>query len=87
MAIGSAKFHPSMIEQKIYDILDSNPEFIVSSSEYTYAAIEAVMDFLHTCKEDWSMIDDPYPNCEGGSVSICWIEDSHLHHIVLNYLH
>lgn len=85
MAIGSTKFHPSIIEDEIYDILDSNPEFIVSSEEYTKEAIEKVIEYMSNCKSEWSLIDDPHPDCEGGSVSICWIEEGHLHHIVLSY--
>ena len=78
-------FHPSAIEDQIYDILDSDPEFIVSTKEYTSKAIEAVIEHMNTLSIEWSVIDDSYPNEEGGFVSICWIEDSHLHHIVLNY--
>ena len=85
MAIGSTKFYPSAIENEIYNILDSDPEFIVSSKEYTSQAIAAVVEYLNTYKGEWSLIDDLYPNEEGGSVSICWIENSHLHHIVINY--
>ena len=85
MAIGNCGFHPSVIEDRIYDILDSNPDYIVSSSEYTQEAIEAVNEYMHTLSNQWSLIDDSHPDEEGGSVSICWIEDSHLHHIVLDY--
>lgn len=85
MAIGSIQFHPSMIEDEIYNILDSNPEFIVSSEEYTKEAIEKVIEYMSNCKNEWSLIDDPHPDCEGGSVSICWIEGGHLRHIVLSY--
>ena len=85
MAIGSTQFHPSMIEDEIYNILDSDPDFIVSSSEYTKEAIEEVIEYMSNCKGEWSLIDDPHPDAEGGSVSICWIECGHLHHIVLDY--
>lgn len=85
MAIGSTKFYPSAIENEIYNILDSDPEFIVSSKEYTQEAIAAVVEYLNTYKGEWSLIDDLYPDEDGGSVSICWIECGHLHHIVLNY--
>lgn len=87
MAIGNCDFHPSKIEDKIYDILDSNPDYIVSSSEYTQEAIEAVCEFMNDYSNQWSFIDDTHPDEEGGSVSICWIEEDHLHHIVLVYRH
>ena len=85
MSIGTAKFHPSRLEDNIYNILDSDPEFIVSSKEYTSQAIAAVVEYMNTYRGEWSLIDDMYPNEMGGSVSICWIECGHLHHIVLNY--
>lgn len=79
MAIGNIHFRPSIIEDTIYEILDSDPEFIYSSQEYTLDAIEKVFEYMNTLTGEWSAIDD------GGSVSICWIEAGHLRHIVINY--
>lgn len=79
MAIGNIHFRPSIIENIIYEILDSNPEFIYSSQEYTPDAIEKVFEYMNTLTGEWSAIDD------SGSVSICWIEAGHLRHIVINY--
>lgn len=91
MSIGSTTFHPSAIEDEIYDILDSSPDYIVSSSDYTQEAIEKVMEFMSekamSNGMEYDIIDDTHPDEEGGSVSICWIENGHLHHIVLNYRH
>ena len=89
MSIGSVQFHPSIIEDQIYEILDSDPNYIISSKEYTQEAIEDVINFMSELYENsglqYSIIDDPHPDCEGGSVSICWIESSYLHHIALSY--
>ena len=89
MSIGSTQFHPSVIEDQIYEILDSDPNYIISSKEYTQEAIEEVINFMSELYGDtgmqYSIIDDPYGDEEGGSVSICWIENTFLHHIVLNY--
>lgn len=89
MSIGSVQFHPSVIENQIYEILDSDPKYIVSSREYTQEAIEEVINFMSELYENsdlqYSIIDDSHPDEEGGSVSICWVEAGHLHHIVLNY--
>ena len=79
MAIGNIHFRPSIIEDTIYEILDSDPEFIYSSQEYTPAAIEKIFEYMNTLTDEWSAIDD------SGSVSICWIEAGHLRHIVINY--
>ena len=89
MSIGTANFHPSAIEDEIYDILDSSPDHIVSSSDYTQEAIEKVIKFMSeeakSSGMEYDIIDDTHPDAEGGSVSICWIETGHLHHIVLSY--
>ena len=79
MAIGNIHFRPSIIEDTIYEILDSDPEFIYSSQEYTPDAINKVFDYMSTLTSEWSAIDDD------SSVSICWIEAGHLRHIVINY--
>lgn len=89
MSIGTANFHPSIIEDEIYDILNSIPDYIVSSSDYTEEAIEAVINYMYELAKDngmeYDIIVDTHPDEEGGSVSICWIENNHLHHIVLSY--
>lgn len=91
MSIGSVQFHPSVIEDQIYEILDSDPKYIVSSKEYTQEAIEEVINFMSELYENsglqYSIIDDTHPDEEGSSVSICWIENTFLHHIVLSYRH
>ena len=91
MSIGTANFHPSAIEDKIYDILNSSPNHIVSSCDFTQEAVDKVIEFMgEEAKSngmEYDIIDDPHPDEEGGSVSICWIEAGHLHHIVLSYRH
>lgn len=78
-------FHPSVIEDTIYDICDENEgEYIASSHEYERTVGPAIMAYLENCCVEFNMIEDPYPNMAGASLSICWIEDGHLHHIVLN---
>lgn len=83
MAIGSAGFSPSVIEDGIYNIIDK-PEYIQSSEEYTEQAMRAVESFLTTCRVKWNCIWDNYPDDSGASVSFAWIEYGDLHHIVLN---
>lgn len=89
MSIGNTNFHPSAIEDEIYNILNSSPDYIVSSKAYTQVAIDKIIDFMSEKAKsnnmEYDIIDDTYPNKEGGSVSISWIENGHLHHIVINY--
>lgn len=76
-------FHPSMIEDTIYEICDEH-DYCISSHEYDRTVGPAIMAYLENCCVEFNMIEDPYPNMAGASLSICWIEDGHLHHIVLN---
>ena len=76
-------FHPSYIEDTIYDIIDTE-EHTMSSSEYDRTIGPEIMEYLENCGVQFNMIEDPYPDMSGASLSICWIEDSYLHHIVLN---
>lgn len=76
-------FHPSMIEDTIYDIIN-NEKYIVSTSEYERTVGPAILSYLGKCGVQFNMIEDPRPDMSGASLSICWIEDDYLHHIVLN---
>lgn len=76
-------FHPSYIEDTIYDIIDTE-EHTMSSSEYDCTIGPEIMEYLENCGVQFNMIEDPYPDMTGASLSIAWIEDSYLHHIVLN---
>jgi len=76
-------FHPSAIENHIYDIINTE-EHTVSSSEYDRTIGPAIMEYLEDCSVQFNMIEDPYPDMTGASLSICWIETGYLHHIVLN---
>lgn len=76
-------FHPSYIEDTIYDIIDTE-EHTMSSSEYDRTIGPEIMNYLENCGVQFNIIEDPYPDMTGASLSIAWIEDSYLHHIVLN---
>ena len=77
------EFHSSVIEDTIYEIGDE-VEYFVSSNEYDRAIGPAIQEYLENCCVQFNIIEDPYPDMTGASLSICWIEDGYLHHIVLN---
>ena len=83
MAIGSAGFRPSVIEDNIYDLINRE-DYIVSSKEYTEKCMRAVESLLTSMRVQWHCIWDSYPDNTGASVSFAWIEAGDLHHIVLN---
>lgn len=77
------EFHPSVIEDTIYEIGDE-VEYFISSNEYDRAIGPAIQEYLENCGVQFNIIEDPYPDMTGASLSICWIENGYLHHIVLN---
>lgn len=85
MAIGNCGFHPSLIEDRIYDILDSNPDYLYSSEVYWKNAQDPIIEYLEVTGVQGSMIASCWQNMEGETTSIAWIEDGHLHHIMLDF--
>ena len=83
MAIGSAGFTPSVIEDGIYNLIECS-DFIVSPNEYTEKCMQAVESFLMSHSVKWNCIWDSYPDERGASVSFAWLECGELHHIVLD---
>ena len=79
----SNKFHPSLIEDGIYEICNEH-DYCALSREYDRTDGPAIMEYLENCGVQFNVIEDPYPDMTGASLSICWIEDDYLHHIVLN---
>lgn len=77
------EFHPSVIEDTIYEIGDE-VEYFISSNEYDRTIGPAIQEYLENCGVQFNIIEDPYPDMTGASLSICWIENGYLHHIVLN---
>lgn len=74
-------FHPSIVEDIIYEVLD---EHSLSLNTYERTAGPAIMTLLENSCIQFNIIEDPYPDMTGASVSVCWIENGHLHHLVFN---
>lgn len=81
--IGNSNWKPSQIEDYIYNMINI-PDFLASSSEYTKDIVPTIQEYLEMCAVQFNIIEDPYPDMTGASLSICWIELTCLHHIVLN---
>lgn len=52
-------FHPSQIEDDIYDLCDETGEYIASSREYERTVGPAIMNYLENCGVQFNMIADP----------------------------
>ena len=77
------KFYPSHIEDEIYGIMD---DYIVGCDTYEAGLVEAISDFFMNYKKgEWQLGCAEWPNFEGGSCSVSWIEDGHLHMIGFDY--
>ena len=77
------KSYPSHIEDEIYEIMDN---YIVDSDTYEAGLVEAISDFFMNYKKgEWQLGCAEWPNFEGGSCSVSWIEDGHLHMIGFDY--
>ena len=83
MGIGSNGFHPSAIEDHIYEILDE-PDYIVSSEEYTEKCMDAIGTYLQKEGVQWNSIWGPYQDETGYDVAFAWIEAGRLHQIILS---
>jgi hypothetical protein len=83
--IGNNEFYPSAIEDALYKIINTE-EHVISFSEYDRTIVPEISAYLGEHAVRFNIIEDPYPNMTGASLSICWMEgcQHHLHHIVLN---
>ena len=82
--LGNTKFHPSFIEDEIYEMMD---DYIVGSDTYEEGLVSAVTDFLtnYAPVVEWNLACSEWPNCSGGVCHVSWIESGHLHMIGFDY--
>ena len=58
----------------------------VGGDTYEAGLVEAISDFFMNYKKgEWQLGCAEWPNFEGGSCSVSWIEDGHLHMIGFDY--
>ena len=87
--IGNCVGYASEIEDNIYNLLNSNLDYIAGMETYTTEAIDAVATYMLGVSQkrsdiQWNIIERPDASFERGSASICWIENGHQNHIVLD---
>lgn len=86
MAFGNSGFHPSYVEDRIYDLMNE-PEFLCGFDIYTDSLFGVICD----------MIKQDFPGVEWEAhvhstwipgvyrMSFAWVEDGHVHLIGWNY--
>lgn len=88
--IGNVKFHPSMVEDKIYDIMADGHIMIAATEDvYDEELFDAVQElFEHGLPYEfqWNMMQTMWPNAEGGSVYCSWMEQGWLHTIGWDFI-
>lgn len=86
MSIGNTGFHPSYVEDRIYDLMNK-PENACGWETYTANLMTDVTDMLETefPGVQWESFTSEWQNMEGATVSFAWVEDGHLHLIGWDY--
>ena len=83
--LGNQKFHPSVIEDEIYSMMD---DYAVGLDTFEEGLVSAVADYLTTQwpGTQWKLGCSEWPDCSGGVCYISWIEAGHLHMIGFDYV-
>ena len=76
--LGNTKFHPSFIENEIYNMMD---DYIEGFDLYNEGLVSAVTDLLTNYKPgvEWSL------GCSNNTCFVSWIEDGYLHMVGFDY--
>ena len=78
------EFYPSKTADKIYDIID---DYEVNVDLYLSQAIDAIVDyFAEISFSEFQLICSDWPNCEGGTCSIAFMENGHSHLLTFDYI-
>ena len=82
--LGNMKFHPSYVEDGIYDFMD---DYAVGTDTYKESLINVIADYLdkYTPQIEWglSVTERLF---DGGVCYVSWIENGHLHMIGFDYV-
>ena len=86
MSVGNCGFHPSIVEDKIYDLM-AEEQYVVASDAYTdqlFAAVNEMFteEFPHI---EWQAFCSEWPNMTGGVATFAWVENGHPHLVGWDY--
>jgi hypothetical protein len=88
--IGNCGWRPSIIEDDIYKLLNSE-DLIAGSDSYYAPAVDDIAEYLDRAGRlhniQWNIIESPDAAYENGVASICWVENGQLHHIMINIVY
>lgn len=77
-------FHPSEIENQIYEMMD---DYIVGSDIYEEGLVDAVIDYFmdYYPTDEWKLACSPWSDMSGGVCAVSWIENGHCHMVMFDY--
>ena len=75
-------FHPSRIENKIYDITE---EFEIGCDLYQHAVTDKIAEWLSNLHVEYQLCCSDWPNEEGGVCAVAFVEDGYPHLVVFDY--
>jgi hypothetical protein len=82
--LGNTKFHPSFIEDEIYEMMD---DYAIGSDTFGEALISATSKFFveRHPEVEWHLGCSVWPDYTGGTCFVSWIENGHLHMLGFDY--
>ena len=78
------EFHPSMIINKVYSILDSYET--EGLDLYNFGATDAIADFLtNHARVEFQLVCSDWPNKEGGACAVAFVDNGHPQLVLFDY--
>lgn len=86
MALCNHKFNPSVIEDRIYDLM-TEPENIFGSELYSMNLLTDVVNMLQEefPNVEWEAFASPTREKDNYTMSFAWVENGHVHLIGWDY--
>lgn len=75
-------FHPSRIENKIYDIME---EFEIGCDLYQYAVTDKIVEWFGDLHIEYQLCCSDWTNEDGGVCAVAFVEDGYPHLVVFDY--
>ena len=75
-------FHPSHIENKIYDVME---EFEIGCDLYKHSLTDKLAEWFGELNIEYQLCCSDWPNEEGGVCAVAFVEDGYPHLVVFDY--
>lgn len=76
-------FSPSVIEDKIYSIME---DYLVGVDTYDKGVVDAIIDYFnHIGCEEYQLACSSWPDMTGGVCAVAFMEGGHSHLVMFDY--